>query len=505
MAGMHKHIENQAPSPEAQVRLPPILGLRPGVYLAVLYSLVILIILFFTLLYPGLARPGSLVLLKTEPAGAALRVDGIYSGTSPARIFVPQGVHTFELVLPGYSPLRFEEEITSRLFASKLFPRLHRVEKDLSAISTREVLALGAADYAAWSFAGEPTAAWQIPLSLSEGAYRAGPGAKTGHQEMNDILRAAARFGTTKAALRDLIRAKILIDNGGLSPSPGSLFRSAGDIISFLSETPGAAPWLADTLPPDAAALVSGSVWYQKQLRDGYSLEAAEKTAPGPAGRLRLGPVSFAAIPGGVLVPGQVFPRKTAVADFWIGDAEVSPGAFNDFLAARPQWTRDNLEDLREQGLVSGDYLSGKTGFPGNQSPPGITQVSWYAARAFCTWLSSRLPAAMEGWEVRLPTEAEWEYAAKSVRTWTAPEIRNLSDGAWEWCEDPYAPLNFIEAPAAAVEAAGSPERSLRGGSWINPGPSVQPETRASLPPASCSPFVSFRPVIARKPAASGT
>jgi hypothetical protein len=475
------------------------------VYLAVLYALIILIILFFIFLYPGLTRPGSLVLLKTEPAGAALRVDGIYMGTSPARVFVPRGSHIFELVLPGYTPLRLEEEIKGRLFASRFFPRVHRVEKELSAASAGEVLALGAADYAAWSFAGEPTAAWQIPLSLSEGAYRAGPGAKTGHQELHDILRAAARFGTTKAALRDLVRAKALVDNGGLSPSPGSLFRSAGDIISFLSETPGAAPWLADTLPPETAALVSGSAWYQKQLREGDSLGAAEKPASGPAGRLRLGPVSFTAIPGGILVLGQVFPRKAAVDDFWLGDAEVSPGAFDSFLAARPQWARDNLEDLREQGLASGDYLSGNAGFPGNQSPPGITQVSWYAAKAFCAWLSGRLPPALEGWEVRLPTEAEWEYAAKSIRTWAAPEIQDPAGGAWEWCEEPYAPLNFIEAPAAAIEAAGSPERPLRGGSGINSGASIQPETRASLPPASCSPFVSFRPVIARKTAAPGT
>jgi formylglycine-generating enzyme required for sulfatase activity len=491
--------ENQN-HPEDQVRLKPHFGLRPGVYLAALYSLVILIVLYFVLLHPGLTKPGSVVVLKTEPAGAALRVDGLYQGTSPARIFVPRGPHTFELVLPGYTPLSFDEEIKGRAFGSLFLPRTHRVEKALAAADPAGVLALGAADYAAWSFAGEPTTAWQIPLSLSEGAYRAGPAAKTGHGELNDILRAAARFGTTKAALRDLIRAKALIDNGGLSPSPGSLFRSAGDIIGFLSETPGAAAWLADTLPPEAAAQVSESAWYQAQMAAADEAAAAERTAPGPTGRLRLGPLGFSSLPGGTLVQGQVFPRQIAVAGFWISETAVSAGAFDAFLAARPQWGRNMADSLREQGLAGDGYLSGDSGLR-RGAGPGITQVSWYAATAFCDWLSGQLPPAMADWEVRLPSEAEWEYAAKSVRNWAASDIRDLPSGIWEWCGEPFAPLNFITAPAAAREAAGSPERPLRGGVGINAGAAARPETRASLPPESCSPFVSFRPVIARKTA----
>lgn len=489
---------NQESLQEDQIRLKPFLGLRPGIYLTFLYSLIILTLLFFLFLFPGLSRPGSLVLLKTEPAGAALRVDGVYMGTSPGRIFVPRGVHRFELILPGFQPLQFEENIKGRLLGSLFFPGIHPVERQLSSAGAVEALALEAADYAAWSFAGEPTAAFQIPLSLSEGAYRTGPEAPGGYEAMKGILRAASRFGSTKAALRDLIRAKALIDNRGLSPSPGSLFRSAGDIISFLSETPGAAAWLADTLPPEAASRISGSAWYQKQILEGEKTEAAERLPPGPAGRFRLGSLRFTTIPGGVLAQAAPFPRKIGIDEFIICDTEIPPGVFEAFAAARPQWGQDNLESLREQDLVTGDYLSGDSG------SPGITQVSWYAAAAFCSWLSAQLPPSMEAWELRLPTEAEWEYAAKAVRGWAVSDITDLSGGNWEWCLDPYAPLSFIEAPVEAVEAAGSPERSLRGGAWINSGSSVRPETRASLPPKSCSPFVSFRPVIARKKALPG-
>jgi formylglycine-generating enzyme required for sulfatase activity len=45
-----------------------------------------------------------------------------------------------------------------------------------------------------------------------------------------------------------------------------------------------------------------------------------------------------------------------------------------------------------------------------------VVGVSWYEARAYCAWLSHCL-----GMEVRLSTEAEWEYVARGPHGWTYP------------------------------------------------------------------------------------
>ncbi|MDR0495408.1 MAG: SUMF1/EgtB/PvdO family nonheme iron enzyme [Treponema sp.] len=488
----------KTPKPEDRVNLKPVLGVRPGVYIAIACSFIILLALFFLLLYPGIAHPGAMVVFTSEPAGAALRVDDVYAGASPCRVFVPKGEHLVSVILPGFDTEHISCVIPSRFFASVLFPRRYDLNVSLSAAEPERVLAASAFEYAAWSFGGEPTAAWQIPLCLSEGVYRAGAPDSAG------ILAAAARFAVTRAALRDLVRAQTLAVNGGNAPSPLTLAHSVRQAAAFLADNPGSAAWLADTLPyQDSAAVLISSAWYQNQIAAFAGITAGEALAarPGPelpANRIRVGGLLFNGLSGGILARGEPFPHQTPVGAFLICTAEVPEPAYADFLDADPRWRAEQRETLVRQGLATNEYLA-DFGTASGKNPlySSIRSASWYAAQAFCQWLSGKLPDSFSGWEVRLPTESEWEYAVKSSLKPGGPDNVFAPDNAWEWCADPYAPLPFLSgAPEAGI---GSPEYSLRRGSWMNASESISYETRASLPPAACSPFVSFRPVIARK------
>jgi hypothetical protein len=495
------------PAPEDQVELKPILGIRPGVYIAIVCLVVILLGLFLLLFYPGITRPGAMVVFSSEPVGAALRVDGVYLGTSPCKVFVPQGKHIIETVLPGFESQGIEYTIPGRLFASMLFPRRFPLEVRLTTAEPMAVLSTAVYDYAAWTFGGEPTATWQIPLSLSEGVYRIGNAAAS--SEADGIIAVAARYAVTGAALRDLLRAKFLASSGGITASPLGLAQSVSDIVAFLDNNPGSAAWLADILPSDSAAILVNSPWYQNQLASFAHITAGESLVPMPGemsnqandlptGQIRVGGLLFTGIGGGKLVQGEPFPFQVPVESFLICTTEIPIPAYADFLDANPQWHPERRDSLQNQGLVSSEYLADYDGVTpmGNRVFTGISMVSWFAANAFCEWLTEKLPSSYAGWEIRLPTEAEWEFAAKSTQRW-GRNIFIVNGGAWEWCSNPYSPLPFFAAPQEAVKAIGSPEYPVRGGSWLNSG-LVSLETRASLPPASCSSFVSFRPVIAR-------
>jgi formylglycine-generating enzyme required for sulfatase activity len=317
-------------------------------------------------------------------------------------------------------------------------------------------------------------------MSLSDGVYRSFASVHTDgdRDRAADIFAAAMRFAVTKASLKDLSRAKFLLDSGGKAAAPLAAATSVRDTLLRLQAAPGAALWLASLLEKDAAAALVDSAWYGKSVAAPQALPQADAGITPPV------PLPF-------VVEHVRFVRSGGVI---IAENEVSEAGFAAFLQANPEWNRSNAGALTEQGLAGDDYLMQVTnpGFPtGTQAG-----VSWFAAAAYCEWLTSRLPAALRArFEVRLPSEAEWEAAATAAAAYGS--LVNIAGGCWEWCADYYAPLNLFPAADWAVAQVGSPYRSVRGGSWANAPGAVTPQTRGSLTPRSCSSFVSFRPLLA--------
>ena len=113
------------------------------------------------------------------------------------------------------------------------------------------------------------------------------------------------------------------------------------------------------------------------------------------------------------------------VAPFWIGTHEVTWDEFDQFAFVGNKGVRaidlppDAADALTRPTLPYGDEARGF----GKGRRPAI-DVTWHGAIAYCRWLSEKTGKAY-----RLPTEAEWEYAARAGDSGAQPA--NLAAVAW--------------------------------------------------------------------------
>ncbi|MGM9819325.1 MAG: SUMF1/EgtB/PvdO family nonheme iron enzyme [Candidatus Onthomorpha sp.] len=165
--------------------------------------------------------------------------------------------------------------------------------------------------------------------------------------------------------------------------------------------------------------------------------------------------------------------HSVTLSDYYIGETEVTQELWRAVMGSNPSH------------------------FTGNNQRP-VESVSWDDCQEFIEKLNS-----LTGKQFRLPTEAEWEYAARGgkyckyyvykysgsnnpdevawydsnsgkttnpVKTKKANKLGlyDMSGNVWEWCNDKYGSNYYKNSPQTNPEGPSTGEgRVLRGGGWI--------------------------------------
>ena len=202
---------------------------------------------------------------------------------------------------------------------------------------------------------------------------------------------------------------------------------------------------------------------------------------------------------------------------FYIGRYEVTVAQFGAFVTATGH--RADEQALRGAG-----------------NHP-VAAVTWPEALAYCRWLETSLqssphtPARLQellrqGWRVVLPSEAQWEKAARGadgriypwgreprtdranfggsapmpVGSFPCPEcpypVADLSGNVWEWTRSPYQPYPYDPADDRTGLAADA-LWVMRGGSFADAARTVRAAVRGGADPGARRPFIGFRVVLA--------
>lgn len=253
------------------------------------------------------------------------------------------------------------------------------------------------------------------------------------------------------------------------------------------------------------------------------SVIATEAEAPmiGSPFREPVTGIRFVWVPGGRFqMGGTKYPDEqpvhwVRVSPFWLGETPVTNAQYATFLestgAEEPAYWRDRRFSDPEQPVVG---------------------VSWPEARSFCAWLSERVAGT-----IRLPSEAQWEFAARGTdgrefpwgneapdasracfdldfqdgqptRVGTHPAgkgpfgVLDQAGTVWEWCEDVWDEEAYkgrsAEEPVDPLVSTGDESRRvLRGGGWYVPAVYLWAAYRSRHHAAERFSFIGFRVLAA--------
>ena len=212
---------------------------------------------------------------------------------------------------------------------------------------------------------------------------------------------------------------------------------------------------------------------------------------------------------------------------FYMDVYEVTNAQYKKFVDANPEWGKDHIPSRYHDG----NYLKHWTGNSYGRGDHPVVYVSWYAAMAYAEWAGKRLP-----------TEAEWERAARgglsgkkypwgdlldsnkakyrgggttAVGTYPPNEygLYDMAGNVWEWCLDAYdgdfyktsphrnpiARADGITQVTRRFTDAKAP-RVLRGGAWSNSRSALRVADRRQFNPTSTDNSSGFRCVKTPSP-----
>jgi len=193
----------------------------------------------------------------------------------------------------------------------------------------------------------------------------------------------------------------------------------------------------------------------------------------------------------------------TLTRDFWLGKYEVTQGEYSAVMGKNPSH------------------------FPGDPNRP-VEKMSWFDAVRYCSAITKherdggRLPS---GYEYRLPSEAEWEYACRAGTTnlfsfgdaataadqyaWTAENsqaithpvgqkrpnpwgLHDIHGNVWEWCLDWFEKYPAVDVTDPTGPATGK-FKVFRGGGLNNDIEYARSANRFMMSPSNGIYFVGFR------------
>ena len=464
--------------PEVEpVKLKPFHGIRPGIYILIIWALIILLLAFVLFVLPGLVSNTSYVTFNEPVVGSGVYEDGIYLGSATDGVYkTTGGNHKYTFTYEGEEYGEVESKVKRKVFFT-LFshkPQLIVPERSYNDEVKEKVVSAFIRDVTSYSAVISAPDTFHYPPIFSAFASNS---VEMSIKDVRDAWLLALSHISSSSLYEDYkVGKEILLKSG----------------ILFETEESKELEYYID-------ALFNGEkVTLEKSMENNILLP----TKDGDFFHYEPTIVEMGYSTTLTVESAKEAPVKVEVYDFSIARNLVTEHDWALFVEENPKWSKDNLETLVEEGLVDSNYLKGITLSPYINSIRPIRNISYYAASAYVEWKSGK-----DGVIYHIPTEKEWytasfstkdkEYVTSLVYVENNPTTPTAMLGLlWEFTSTPFIPLSRITDYDKIINLGnmyGYDDVIVKGGSYVSDPSSISIDTVGITSKSTCSEFCGLR------------
>lgn len=119
---------------------------------------------------------------------------------------------------------------------------------------------------------------------------------------------------------------------------------------------------------------------------------------------------------------------QVPVNSFWIDTKAVTNADYQIFIEAKLQWSKENIKRIFTDENYLSHWVNAQESSQSVNGNSPVTNVSWFAAQAYCEWQGKRLPNLHE-WEFAAMAHPENSHSDKSLQQiisdWYSNRLRN--------------------------------------------------------------------------------
>ena len=393
----------------SQVKLKPLFGMKPGLYLTVFYLFIILLILFFVGFLPGIIKSGKRLTFSSETKPAVIFLDGNYIGSTTATVFVKPGNHTVTFSFEKELTTSVDFNVSRPIFLTWLFPRKQTVvsESLINDKSTFSFYLDKMFDQVVYWSAYYSNDNHHRPPLFEQVAFSALSSNYKNSQLLTDFYKSVFLFIEDENQLKEVEASLMLLkENSYFSPAEEKVL----DILLSKIES------LFKKKESQKENLKTNEINFTK-VQNGFKFEEGSYLI-GEAVNLNYPLVNKMS-------------KEVRIKAFSVSSSLVTEYQWALFIQENPYWAKNNLNQLIEDGMVDENYLAGVFPTVVIQSNKAIRNISYKSALAYTKWLTEN-----SDYTYFLPTDSQWEIASLSEAA------LNMGSSMWEFTASPYIPLS---------------------------------------------------------------